>query len=189
MENIRVELSRATPHPLKAAAVRQSLGISFSLQKKKNPRKQGDMSVLLCGIIHFTLIPISQLKLGLNKQGLRLSEAAPTRLAVQETPLQDTGSGGQAWNRRICPFVSQVLSLIGFFRFSFLYIFGKLKVRQGRVVMNQPSQRGFAFVCGDNSVWTAEKNQSRESYKWWRLRKKAFFFFFHILLNIANLVN
>lgn len=106
------------PHPLKAAAVRQSLGISFSLQKKKNPRKQGDMSVLLCGIIHFTLIPISQLKLCLNKQGLRLSEAAPTHLAMQETPLQDTGSGGQAWNRRICPFVSQVLSLI--FRFSFL---------------------------------------------------------------------
>lgn len=145
------------------------------------------MSVLLCGIIHFTLIPISQLKLCLNKQGLRLSEAAPTCLAMQETPLQDTGSVGQAWNRRICPLVSQVLSLIGFFRFSFLYIFGKLKVRQGSEVMNQPSQRGFAFVCGDNSVWTAEKINPERATNGEGLGRRLFFF--NILLNIANLVN
>lgn len=70
------------------------------------------MSVLPCGIIHFTLIPISQLKLSLNKHrdwGFQF----PLLIPWGQTPLQDTGSAGQAQNRKIIPLVSQVLLLIG----------------------------------------------------------------------------
>lgn len=38
---MRVEFSRATSHPLKAAATRQTLGTSFSLQKRKKTQEAG----------------------------------------------------------------------------------------------------------------------------------------------------
>lgn len=54
-ENIRVELSRATTQPLKAAAARQSLGISFSLQKRKKKSQEAGRVCLCCHVESFIL--------------------------------------------------------------------------------------------------------------------------------------
>lgn len=132
------------------------------------------MSVLPCGIIHFSLIPISQMKLCLNKQRLRLSEAVPTRLPLWADP-----TAGHSRTQGVLEQENHPPHFLGSLVNRLFWVFSVCfwKIRsQKRKWGNEPAlTEGLCIWLWGQQCLNSWKNQSRESYKWWGLREKAFF--------------
>lgn len=104
------------------------------------------MTGLPCGIIHFTLIPVSHLKLCLNKRrDWGFQRRFPLVFMCRQTWREDTGSARMCtgcWG--INPSVSQVHLLIGSFGF-LLYISRELEGKPGKLA-NDPGSGEISTV-------------------------------------------